>query len=187
MTRDYELMMIVHPDLDGPGIQAVIDSVRARIEQDGQVTACDFLGYRRLAYVVRKCTHGNYVLINFSAPPAAIQGIRYALLVEQSEKVIRHLLIVDEKRGTRPPTQRLPGEEPDEQEEAPSEDEDLARAAEERAMLEEAARAQAAAAGESTAESQDESRSTVDEPADAEPEPEPEPASEAESAVEDDE
>lgn len=167
--RDYELMVILHPDLDNEAITGTMDRLKERISALGELTAADLLGRRRLAYVVRKQTQGMYALLNFTSDPAQIAVIKQFMRVDLHDQVIRFLLVKDEKRGTRPPAQPLPGDE--EQEEELSDEERMARAAAERAALEEAAMAQAAQEREQVVEQtgEDVADATADE-APAEPE-----------------
>lgn len=111
MARDYELMIIYHPELDAASATAAIDQLRARIAQVGEVTACDVLGQRRLAYEVRGVRQGIYVLINFICDPSEIAALRQFIAIQQHDQTVRYLLVVDEKRGMRPPTQALPGDD----------------------------------------------------------------------------
>lgn len=141
MNRDYELLAIVHVDVDAAGLQSVIDGIKGRIADFGEVTGVDYWGQRRLAYMVRKQTHGHYLLFGFSAPPESIVPLQEYLRVNLHEQLARHLVVVDEKRGSKPASKPLPGEEAPAEKE--SEAESMARAAAERAALEEAAMAQA--------------------------------------------
>lgn len=125
MARDYELMIIYHPELDATAATAAIDQLRARIAQVGEVTACDVLGQRRLAYEVRGVRQGIYVLVNFTCDPSEITPLRQFIAIQQHDQTVRYLLVVDEKRGMRPPTQALPtdGAEPVEDVAPPDDDE----------------------------------------------------------------
>ena len=147
--REYELMVIFHPELDAPGLSAAFDAVKGKLSELGDLTQADILGRRRLAYEVRKCHQGTYGLLNFTAEPATILELRRFLQIDQHDQVIRHLLQLDEKRGSRPPSQPLPGAEDEKSEAELSEKERMAQAAAERAALEEAARQ---GAGEAPAE-----------------------------------
>ncbi|MCC7491587.1 MAG: 30S ribosomal protein S6 [Fimbriimonadaceae bacterium] len=138
--REYELMVIMHPDLDGAQLTATLDAMRGHLTACAELTACDLLGRRRLAYEVRRCMQGTYALLNFTTDPSNILELRRFLRVDLHDQVIRHLLVKDEKRGTRPPSQPMPGEETTEE---LSEEDRLAQAAAERAALEEAARGEA--------------------------------------------
>lgn len=145
--RDYELMLIYHPELDAAGITSALDALKARVAQYGELTQCDLLGRRRLAYEVRRCNQGTFGLLNFTVPPEAVAELKRFMQIEQREQVIRYLLLLDEKRGSRPPAQPLPGEE-----EKLSEEDRLAQAADERAALEAEALSQGEAPAEPVAE-----------------------------------
>ena len=108
--RDYEMMYVIHPDQDASGIKSVMESIATRIGRDGTVTANDLLGRRRLAYPMKKQTQGTYCLINFTTSPDAIAGIQQFLQIDHHETILRYLLLIDEKRGVRPPAQALPEE-----------------------------------------------------------------------------
>jgi len=89
--RKYELVSIVHPDLDEAAFTAVIEKVKGWIaEASGSVDKIDIWGRRRLAYPIKKQREGQYVLFNVSLEPAAIttldQNLRFL------EPVIRYML-----------------------------------------------------------------------------------------------
>ncbi len=171
--RDYELMVIFHPELDASGITAGLDALKARITQAGDLTQCDVLGRRRLAYEVRRCTQGTFALLNFTVPAETVAELRRYMHIELRDQVIRHLLLLDEKRGSRPPAQPLPGEP----EEHASSEEQLAQAAAERAALEAevvaTTEAPAPVAAEPAAEAEAEAEAAAEAPAEA-PAAEPE-------------
>ncbi|MBI5830916.1 MAG: 30S ribosomal protein S6 [Armatimonadetes bacterium] len=111
--RDYEMMYVIHPDQDAAGIKAVMESITTRVGRDGTVTAHDMLGRRRLAYPMKKATQGTYCLCNFTASPEVISGIQQFLQIDHHETILRYLLLIDEKRGVRPPGQPLPEDAPE--------------------------------------------------------------------------
>ena len=89
--RKYELVCIFHPDLDETAFNAALEKVKGWIvETGGVVDKVDVWGRKRLAYVIRKQKEGQYVLINFTMPPAAVsvldQNLRFL------EAVIRYLI-----------------------------------------------------------------------------------------------
>ncbi len=62
--REYELIFIVHPDLDENAFNEVVNRVRSWIvEGGGEVVKTDLWGKRKLAYPVRKQTEGQYVFM----------------------------------------------------------------------------------------------------------------------------
>jgi small subunit ribosomal protein S6 len=110
--RDYEMMVILHPELDAAQLKGMIETLQTRLARDGEVARVDLIGRRRLAYPMGKVHQGIYVLANFSFPPSAIDGLKQWLRVDCHETVVQHLLLIDEKRGIRPPSQPLPSDEP---------------------------------------------------------------------------
>ena len=62
--RQYELIYIVHPDLDEDALSEVIDRVSSWIsDEDGEITNTELWGKRKLAYPIRKQTEGYYVIM----------------------------------------------------------------------------------------------------------------------------
>ncbi len=68
--RDYELVFIVHPDLDDNAFKDVVERVRGWItEAGGSVSKVDLWGKRKLAYAIRKQREGQYVVMKTQMPP----------------------------------------------------------------------------------------------------------------------
>jgi len=64
MTRDYELMYIVRPELDDDAVRTAVKGVRTFIQgQGGEVVKTTLWGKRRLAYEVQHLRDGHYVLV----------------------------------------------------------------------------------------------------------------------------
>jgi small subunit ribosomal protein S6 len=67
--REYELVFIVHPDLDETAFKEIVDRVTTWIDEaGGTVSKVDFWGKRKLAYEIRKQKEGQYVLMRFQMP-----------------------------------------------------------------------------------------------------------------------
>jgi small subunit ribosomal protein S6 len=74
--REYELVFIVHPDLDTSAFDEIVERVQGWIKDEGgQVVKTDVWGKKQLAYPIRKKTEGQYVLIETQLPPTAVHGI----------------------------------------------------------------------------------------------------------------
>jgi len=87
----YELVCIIHPDLDETAFNGAIDKVKGWIsDAGGSVDKLDVWGRRRLAYSVRKQREGQYVLLNVSLPPSATAGLDQNLRF--LEPVIRYMI-----------------------------------------------------------------------------------------------
>jgi small subunit ribosomal protein S6 len=89
--RDYELVVIVSPEVD-EAIDRVIDNVSRFItENGGTVDNVDRWGKRRLAYSIKHFLEGNYVLTRFKLRPKLSKELEASLQI--SEDILRHLLI----------------------------------------------------------------------------------------------
>ena len=65
--RHYELIFVVHPELDETAVGETLDRVKNWITESGnEVTKVDQWGKRRLAYPIRKQKEGYYFLFNIS-------------------------------------------------------------------------------------------------------------------------
>jgi len=89
--RHYELVCIVHPDLDEAGFNSVVEKVKGWVvETSGIVDKVEVWGRKRLAYAIKKHREGQYVLFNLSLEPAATatmdQNLRFL------EPVIRYMI-----------------------------------------------------------------------------------------------
>jgi small subunit ribosomal protein S6 len=89
--RHYELVCIVHPDLDEAAFNEAIEKIKGWVvDTGGVVDKVEIWGRKRLAYVIKKHREGQYVLFNLSLEPTAIttmdQNLRFM------EPVIRYMI-----------------------------------------------------------------------------------------------
>jgi len=90
--RDYELVMIVSPQVADEDMPATIERVQQFIqERGGQVKEVNPWGRRRLAYPIGQHLEGSYVLAQFSLDPASVRALEDNLRL--SEDVLRHLVV----------------------------------------------------------------------------------------------
>lgn len=94
--RSYELMFIVHPDLDESAFNEVVDKVKSWItDSGGQVDNVDLWGKRRLAYPIQKQVEGQYVLLDTQLDPTFCSDLEHNLGLQ--EPVMRFLLTNNEE------------------------------------------------------------------------------------------
>jgi small subunit ribosomal protein S6 len=68
--RNYEVVFIVHPDLDETALKGVVDRVQGWITAaGGSIVKLDQWGKRRMAYSIRKQREGQYVYIEAQFAP----------------------------------------------------------------------------------------------------------------------
>lgn len=69
--RNYEVVLVVHPDLDDTALKGIVDRVQSWIsDAGGSVTKLDQWGKRRLAYSIRKQREGQYVYLEANFTPS---------------------------------------------------------------------------------------------------------------------
>ena len=91
--RQYEVMVILDPELDERTVAPSLDTFLNVIRQDGgTVGSVDVWGRRRLAYDIKKKSEGIYAILGISASPAAVAELDRQLGLNESvlrTKVIR--------------------------------------------------------------------------------------------------
>ena len=91
--RQYEVMVILDPDLDERTVAPSLDTYLNVVRQSGgSVENVDIWGKRRLAYEINKKSEGIYAVIELNAEPAAVKELDRQLGLNESvvrTKVIR--------------------------------------------------------------------------------------------------
>ena len=94
--RDYELVFIIAPVVEGDELEALVERVTSWIQADGgAVTKVDLWGRRELAYPIQKFTEGTYVLLNLQIEPSVLAELERNIKLDTS--IIRYLLVRMEK------------------------------------------------------------------------------------------
>ncbi|MBC8331783.1 MAG: 30S ribosomal protein S6 [Anaerolineae bacterium] len=89
--RDYELIFIIHPDLDDTASNDVLEKVKGWItEAGGSVNKVDPWGKRKLAYPIRKQNSGQYFLLNIQIAPSFVTELERNLRFQ--EPVMRFMV-----------------------------------------------------------------------------------------------
>ena len=88
MTHQYELMVILDPEIDERTVAPSLDKFLNVIRNDGgTIDKVDIWGRRRLAYEINKKTEGIYAVVDFTASSAATQELDRQLKL--SELIMR--------------------------------------------------------------------------------------------------
>lgn len=93
MTHQYELMVILTPEIDERTVAPSLDKFLKVITNDGgTIENVDIWGKRRLAYEIQKKNEGIYAVVNFTATSAATQELDRQLKLNETvmrTKVLR--------------------------------------------------------------------------------------------------
>jgi len=82
--REYEIVFIVHPDLEENALNEVTEKVKGWVtEAGGSVIKADFWGRRRLAYAIRKQKEGQYILLKVQLAPTTVVTIERNLRFQE--------------------------------------------------------------------------------------------------------
>ena len=90
--HEYELVVIIHPDLDDEAIDQALGRIDGWIKDGGgKVDSIDKWGKRRLSYEIQKQNEGIYYLMNVSLLPENIAELERNLMI--LEPVMRHMIV----------------------------------------------------------------------------------------------
>jgi len=76
VTHQYELMVILNPEIDERQVPTHLDKfLKVITDAAGTIDNIDIWGRRRLAYEIQKKSEGIYAVVNFTATSAATQEL----------------------------------------------------------------------------------------------------------------
>jgi len=92
--KDYETMVVIDAMISDEAIDAEILSVEKKIEShSGEIKRCDKWGKRKLAYTIRKQTHGFYVIFYYKADSAIVSDLERGFNINTN--ILRFLTLAD--------------------------------------------------------------------------------------------
>ena len=90
--RDYEMVMILRPEVNEEEVTTIVDRVKSFItDRGGEINTEELWGLRRMAYPIEKFTEGFYILTKFALNSSEVVELNGSL--NTSEDVIRHLVM----------------------------------------------------------------------------------------------
>jgi small subunit ribosomal protein S6 len=97
-TRDYDLGLIIDPEVGDEQARAIVDRVAQTVAaHDGQVVRVNAQGRRRLAYPLDHHRDGLYFFFDLIMPGSAVTELERTLRV--NEAIMRHLILVRDPRA----------------------------------------------------------------------------------------
>jgi small subunit ribosomal protein S6 len=92
MMRDYELVIIVTPEIEETATAEVVDKVKSWItEAGGSIESSEEWGRQKLAYLIRNQKEGQYFLFNLKLEPTAVATLERNFRLQES--ILRFLII----------------------------------------------------------------------------------------------
>jgi small subunit ribosomal protein S6 len=108
-VTDYEILLMLDPELPEERQSEIVTRAREAIERDGgKFDAHEPWGRRRLSYEIDHKGEGVYHLLTFAAEPATLEEISRVLKI--TDGVMRHLAVRRVEGGTTRPPDPLPDE-----------------------------------------------------------------------------
>jgi small subunit ribosomal protein S6 len=101
MQPTYELMVLLHPDLE-IDVETPIKKIEGLVEAaGGKVIKRDNWGKKRLAYRIKRQDFAVYVYFELKIDPSKVRQLENTILI--TEEVLRHILVVHEDTTARAP------------------------------------------------------------------------------------
>ena len=91
MANQYQLVVVLNPAQGEEDVNALIESIQAKIAQAGTVDALDNLGTKKLAYEIDDAKEGTYVKVLFTAPVEFPRELERVLKITAG--VLRFLIV----------------------------------------------------------------------------------------------
>lgn len=94
--RDYELALILNPNLEDEMLETEVGEVKGLIDGlGGRVEGEETWGKRKLAYRIGEFETGYYLILRFQFPPEHVAGLEARLRLR--ERVVRYLVVLREE------------------------------------------------------------------------------------------
>lgn len=101
MHKKYELVVLLHPDLE-IDIETPIAKIESQVQAaGGRITKKDNWGKKRLAYKIAKQDFAIYEYFEVEFEPGKVRDFENTLLI--TEEVLRHILVSHEEVAPRTP------------------------------------------------------------------------------------
>jgi len=90
--RQYETLMVLHPEIPEAQTRETIDRAKRLIEgMGGSVNQMQEWGMRELAYSIKKFTRGYYVIAEYSATPDVVRELERTLKI--ADEILRFMTV----------------------------------------------------------------------------------------------
>lgn len=88
----YESVIIINPNISDDEIKVIIENLKKIItDNNGSIAKVEELGKKKLAYEIKKCQEGCYVVIYFEAEPNVISELERVYRIK--DEIIKYMTI----------------------------------------------------------------------------------------------
>ncbi|HKP95510.1 MAG TPA: 30S ribosomal protein S6 [Fibrobacteria bacterium] len=105
MAKPYETVIVVDAMIPDESIASEFDAIGKLIETQGKMVKLDRWGKRKLAYPIRKRTHGEYAVFYYESESGGLSA-ELDKRLRINENVLRWLTVADNPVGV--PADKLP-------------------------------------------------------------------------------
>lgn len=111
MARNYELVLMLDPEVSDADREKVVDDVRKQIEAGGTLDHADNWGTRKMAYEINLRNEADYRFFRFQGDNALLEGLDHNLKIVDAILRFRLFKVDPESPTTAPPVsgQAAPG------------------------------------------------------------------------------
>ena len=89
---NYEYVLVIDPEIGEEAVAAMVDKFKTLITENGELTAVDEWGKRRLAYKINYKSEGYYVLYTFTTDKSEFVA-ELERISKITENVLRWLVV----------------------------------------------------------------------------------------------
>lgn len=92
MKNKYESVIIINPNIENDKIKELIEYFKKLItDNQGTITRVEELGKKKLAYEIKKCNEGYYVVLYFESCASVISELERLYRIK--DEVIKYMTI----------------------------------------------------------------------------------------------
>ena len=92
MKNKYESVIIINPNIEDDKIKELIEYFKKLIiDNQGTITRAEELGKKKLAYEIKKCKEGYYVVLYFESGESVISELERLYRIK--DEVIKYMTI----------------------------------------------------------------------------------------------
>ena len=107
--REYELVLMLDPQLDAPARDALADTARGQIEAGGAIKGENTWGLRKMAYEINKRTEADYRWYRFEASNELLDTLDHNLKIADGVLRFRVFKVEENTPTLVPPAVAAPG------------------------------------------------------------------------------